>query len=76
MRSMIVLTQMSTQTNTETTPAMKAPKRKRVNLTLTPETHGRIKVWCARRGVTMQAQIEKWLDGVAETAALRGEDAQ
>jgi len=47
-----------------------------VNLTLTPETHGRIKVWCARRGVTMQAQIEKWLDGVAETAALRGEDAQ
>ena len=49
---------------------------KRVNLFLSRPTHSKIKVYCARRGVTMQAQIEKWLDGVAETAALRGEDAQ
>jgi hypothetical protein len=50
---------MSTQTNTETTPAV---KRKRVNLTLTPETHGRIKVWCARKGLTMQWAISDILD--------------
>jgi hypothetical protein len=42
-----------------------------VNLTLTELTHGRIKVWCAREGVTMQGQIEKWLDAVAEKAAQR-----
>jgi hypothetical protein len=47
------------------------PKRKRVNLTLTPETHGRIKVWCAKEGITMQAQIEKWLDQVSQKAAQR-----
>ena len=42
-----------------------------MNLTLTPETHGRIKVWCAREGITMQAQIEKWLDQVSQKAAQR-----
>jgi hypothetical protein len=57
--------QMDQETQTD------EPKRKRVNLTLTELTHGRIKVWCAREGVTMQGQIEKWLDAVAEKAAQR-----
>jgi predicted DNA binding CopG/RHH family protein len=47
------------------------PKRKRVNLTLTPETHGRIKVHCAKKGTTMQATIEAVLDDYAAQAAAR-----
>jgi predicted DNA binding CopG/RHH family protein len=45
------------------------PKRRRVNLTLPAETHGKIKVWCAKRGISMQAQIEKWLNDVAARVA-------
>jgi hypothetical protein len=40
-------------------------QRKRVNLTLTIATHGRIKVWCAQRGVTLQSAIEGWCDRAA-----------
>lgn len=47
------------------------PKRKRVNLTLTPETHGRIKVYSAIRGMTMQSMIESILDNSAKQMAQR-----
>jgi ParG protein len=55
------MTQMEMTQESDT----QADKRKRVNLTLTLATHGRIKVWCAQRGVTLQSAIEGWCDRAA-----------
>jgi hypothetical protein len=43
-----------------------ATDRVRVNLKLSPVTHTKIRVWCAKRGVSMQSAIEKMLDDAFE----------
>jgi hypothetical protein len=53
---------MDQLTQSETAPKA---QRKRVNLTLSLATHGRIKVWCAQRGVSLQSAIEGWCDRAA-----------
>jgi hypothetical protein len=45
-----------------TTDEITVEKRKRVNLSLSLETHRAIRVYCAQRGVTLQAGIEGMLD--------------
>jgi hypothetical protein len=51
-----------TPTDINSTQATIESARKRVNLTLSIATHTRIKVWCARKGVTMQVALEGMLD--------------
>lgn len=48
------------------TDGVTVERRKRVNLYLSRSTHGKIKIHCAKKGVTMQAELERLLDRAFE----------
>jgi ParG len=54
---------MTPEKNSET---KSSDRRVRVNLKLNASTHARIKVWCARRGTSMQSALESILDNAFE----------
>jgi hypothetical protein len=48
------------------------PRRRRVNLSLSAATHQRVRVYCAKRGVSMQAELERLLDAAFKVVDTGG----